>query len=130
DAAQLLPVGNAIDGGDALGISPAPRDRDITIGVIGRDHAVGDLEGAFLREQQKFVEEVVAFVLRSIELGAEIVMVEDELLAKELVRGGDQEDEVRRIAALHHIEAPGQSDLEQQARLMKESRGIFKKEAE
>src|SRR4029079_1629175 len=58
DAAQLLPVGNAIDGGDALGISAAPPARDITIGVIGRDHAVGDLEGAFLREQQKFVEEV------------------------------------------------------------------------
>src|SRR5439155_22206345 len=129
DTPELLPVGHAIDRGDVFRHPAAALDGDISISVVRGYHPVGEPEGAFLRQQQKPMKEPAAAIFRYIELGAQIMMVEDIFLAEELVGCGGEENEIGRIAALDHIEAAGEGDLQQEARFMKECAGIFEDEA-
>ena len=81
-------------------------DGDALVGLVGRDGHVSRLERPAFEQHHQFVEQVAPAEFGFVQLGVDIVVVEQELLAKEqLEESPDQEDEIRRIARMDRVEA-------------------------
>ena len=68
--------------------------------------------------------------LRFHQFGTQIMEVEDEPLAEQLVWQRIEEQDVRRIADLDHVKARAAGDLRQQTTLVKQGAQIFDDKAE
>ncbi|WP_348240022.1 hypothetical protein, partial [Salmonella enterica] len=79
---------------------------DALVRLVRRDTNVGSLEGQTLEHQQCFVEKVAPIEFREIQLGIDVVMIENEPLTEQFVERADQKDRIRRISRLDHVEAP------------------------
>jgi hypothetical protein len=90
----------------ALGGHPAALDGDAAVGLVGRDRHVGAAERQPLEPHHQLPQGAAAPELGFVELRARVVVVEDELLAEELVERPDEEEQIRRIAGMHYVEAP------------------------
>src|SRR5437870_6657684 len=64
-----------------------------SVRLVGGDRHVGGAEGPRLELQHQAMEEITPAELGFVELGAEIVMIEDELLAEQLEEAADQEQQ-------------------------------------
>src|SRR5207248_9032340 len=58
-----------------------------------------------LFRSQQAVEEVAPAEFRLVELGREVVVIEEEFLAQQLEESPDQHEQVRRVAGVHDVEA-------------------------
>ena len=63
---------------------------------------------------QQLAAEAALAELRLVELGVDVVVVEHELLAEQLVEAADEEDRVRRIAGMDDVEAATEQHLQRQ----------------
>ena len=61
---------------------PPRSDSDAAIGLVGGDRDIRDFEGEALQPPHQLPEEAAPPELRLVELGVDVVMVEDELLAR------------------------------------------------
>jgi hypothetical protein len=68
--------------------------------------------GPVLELEHHAVEEIAPAELGLVELGARVVVVEDELPAEELEERADQEEKVGRIAGVDHVESTGKKYLQ------------------
>src|SRR6185369_8488117 len=101
-ATQIRPAAYDEDlGGRAL----AALDRNLAVGLVGRDAHVGGLERAALEPEHQAVEQIAALELRFVQLGIDVVMIEQEFLAEQLVEAADQEQRIGRIARVDRVEA-------------------------
>ena len=75
------------------------------------------------------MQEALRSELHGEQFGADIVMVEDEFLAHELEGQDRKKQQVRRIAGLHHVEAPLARDLQQKPELVEQRGCVFQHEA-
>jgi hypothetical protein len=82
------------------------RDRNLAIGIVGGDRDIGEREAPAFEPAEQLPEEIVAAEFRLVELGPDIVLVEDEAHAeKNLPETCHEKDEIWRIAGLDHVEA-------------------------
>ena len=79
--------------------------RDLAVALVGRDHHVGGAEVQPLEQHHQLPEEAALAELGLVELGVDVVMIEDVALAEELERPGDEEDQIGRVAALDRVES-------------------------
>src|SRR5712664_936953 len=93
-----------------LGEHAAAPDRDAPVGLVGGDRHVGGAEGPVLKLEHQAIEKITPAELRLVELGAEIVMVENEPLSEQLEKSTNQEEQVRRIARVYDVEASREQD--------------------
>ncbi len=119
-------VGDAVNHLDAFGGLAAAAHRQILEGGVGGDDRSPPSRRRGARTtMQRFIEKALVLVLDDEQFRADVVLVVDEPLAKQLERRRDEEDQVRRIACLDDREAALAIDLDQQARLMKQRGRIF-----
>ena len=107
DRAEAREVGSVAHDEDVLGIHPAALDGDAGVGPVGGQRHVGHPVGHALGAQRRAVAEVLAAPeARAVELGHEVVVVEDEAraLAAQAARG--QQQDVGRVAGVHDVESP------------------------
>ena len=112
---EPLEVGCAADDEDVLRTFAAALERDRAIRLVRRDHDVGERERPPLGGERQPVEEVSTAVEAGlVQLGNEVVVIEDERgpAALEHAHGGQQQ--IRRVARLHDLErlAPGEAQRE------------------
>src|SRR5204863_1634242 len=65
-----------------------------------------------------------------VELGAGVMMVEEELLAEELVEAADEEEQIRRVAAVNDVKAARGKHAQRQHKRPQERRAVFDEVAE
>src|SRR5437879_10720396 len=87
-----------------LGRHAAALDRDAPIGLVRSDRHVGGAESPVLELQHQTMEEITSAELRLVELGVKIMVIEDELLAEQLKKSADEEEQVGRIAGVNDVE--------------------------
>src|SRR5512140_2277706 len=69
---------------DLLGVEPAAAQGHVAVGLVGRDHEVGRGVGETLERAQPVVPEALAPEARDVDLGRQVVLVEQEALAEQL----------------------------------------------
>jgi predicted ATPase with chaperone activity len=109
---------------------PPARDRDLPVRLVGRDRHVRHLEREALEPDHELPEEVAAPELRLVELRVDVVVVEDEFLAQELEETADEEEEVRRVARMDHVEAAREEDAPRQEERVEERGGVLDRVAQ
>src|SRR5262249_53760893 len=82
---------------DALGCHPTALDGDAPIRVVGCDRQVARTKRPVLELAQHAIQTTAPAEFRFEQLGAEVVMIEHELLAEQLEEAADQEEQVGRI---------------------------------
>jgi hypothetical protein len=103
--AHALEARSAAHHEHALGRHAAALDGDAPVGLVGGDGHIGAAECPALQPEHQAVEEIPPAELGFVQLRVDVVVVEDELLAEQLEEPADQEEEVRRIAGMNHVEA-------------------------
>jgi len=104
-APQLDRVRPGADDGDVVAGLAAAIDRDLRVGAVGRHDVVGRPErGPFERDETAAREPGSAREARVEELGAQVVVVEDELGAVPRAQPPrDRPEDVRGVARLQHV---------------------------
>jgi hypothetical protein len=103
-----------------LGIHAAALDGDAPVRFVGGNRDIGRLECPALEPAQEPVEEIPAAEFRLVELGVDVVVIENELLAEQLEEPTDQKNRIRGIAGVDDVESacqqhsPGQHELPEQ----------------
>src|SRR5258706_6810552 len=82
----------------------AAPDRDAPVGLVGRDGYVRASESPALELEHQAMEEIAPAELRFVKLGAEVVVIEHELLSEQLEESAYQEEQVGRIAAVNDVQ--------------------------
>src|SRR5205807_6273733 len=72
------------------------------------------------------VEEVAPAEFRLVELGREVVVIEEEFLAQQLEESPDQHEQVRRVAGVHDVEAAREEHAPRQDEGRSEERRVGK----
>ena len=131
-APQPLGVGSGADDGDVRGALAAPGDGDVPVGVVGGDHVVrGPVGPALQRPQAPVGQRRAVREAGLVQLGAQVVVVEDEPGAVDGPQGqGDRPEDVRRVAGLHDREPAGPPRLERQPGRRQEGVDVLGKETE
>lgn len=93
-------------------VLPAALDGDLPVGLVGREHDVGEPERQPLERQEGLDDHVLATAVpRSEELREEVVVVEDEARALPPQRQRGQKEQIGRIARVNDIEWALASEL-------------------
>ena len=108
-------------------VHAAARQRDVAIRLVGGDHHVGGPESHALQRQQQFLAEAAPAELGFVELGIDVVVIEHELLAEQLVETADEENRVRRIAGVDDVEAAAEQDLQRQPELHDQRHAVLER---
>src|SRR5207302_5001481 len=83
---------------------PAAPHRDAPVGLVGRNGYVRAPESPVLELEHQSMEEITPAELCFVELGVEIVMIEQEFLTEQPEEPADQEEQVGRIAGVNDVE--------------------------
>ena len=131
-ALELLRVGAGADDGDVSRGLAAPGYGDLPVGIVGGDHVIRGPVRPALQRPQSAVGQPGAFREPGfVELGAQIVVVENELRP---VQGaeehGDRPEDVRWVARLQHSEPARSAGLEGQPERGEERVHVLVDEAE
>ena len=98
-------IGAAADHRRVGPVQTAPVHRHRPVGLVGGDHVVGGGEGGALeREEQRQGQAAITAEPGPVDLGTQVVVVEDEPDAAPPVPAGEGEVRVRRVAGLHDLE--------------------------
>ena len=92
-----------------LGWHSAAFHCDLPIRLVGRDAHVCRIESPPFEATQEPVPDVASAKLGLVELGIDIVVVKYKALAEQLEESRNQENRVRRIAAMDDVKAPCES---------------------
>ena len=104
-AREAAQVGRAADDEHALGRLPATLEGGAPIAVVGGDDDVGHPVGQALERDHAAIQQVLAAAeARQVELGHEVVLVEDHPGAAQLQRQRDEEQQVGRVADVDDVE--------------------------
>jgi hypothetical protein len=103
-----------------------PLLRYLAEGLIRDQYDIGRPKGAPFQEEQDSMKNAAATKFCFEDFGRDIVLVKDVLLPKELEWQGNQENIVRRIAALNNVETSCQEDSPCEQILPKKGICIFK----
>src|SRR4051812_4306051 len=122
---QTLEARAAAHDEHALRRHAAALERDAAIGLVGGDGDVGRTERELLEPQHQPIEKVAAPELREIQLGIRVVVVEQELLAEDLVEPADQEEEIGRIAVMDDVEAAREEHPQRQHERPEKRRAVL-----
>src|SRR5215472_13062181 len=87
DRAQLhaLEIGSRSNREHTLGCHAAALDRDPAIGLVGRDRYVGRRKSQALQQDERAPDDAAMPELSLVKLRAEVVMVENQLLAEQVL---------------------------------------------
>ena len=106
DRAEARQVGPVAHDEDVLGIHAAALDGDARVGAVGGQRHVGHAVGEALGAQRRAVAEVLAAPeARAVELGHEVVVVEDEARALAAQAARREQQDVGRVAGVDDVEA-------------------------
>jgi hypothetical protein len=98
---------------DPVGRHSAPPLGHRAVALVRGDDPVGSTEGGSLRPPHRPVEQVLTAPEPGlVQLGHQVVLVEQETGAAALERHGDQEEQVRRVAGVYDVDGtdlPGQA---------------------
>ena len=123
---KALQVGGAAHHEHHVGAFAAARQRHVAVGLVGRDDDIGRGERESLGETRHAVAEAASPELGLVELGHDVVLVEDDPGAvQESVPAGGQEEEVGRVADVDDIEAPGSPDTAGEPELLQSGGGVL-----
>jgi hypothetical protein len=130
-AVQPQRVGAGADDGNVGAGLAAALDRDPRIRPVGRDDVVGRPEGGALQSEQPPARQAAsAREPGVVELGAQVVVVEDEAGAvAPTEEPGERPEDVGRVARLEHLEAAGAPGAQHQPRRGEEGVGVLEDEA-
>jgi hypothetical protein len=115
DDLQPVQLGPAANDEHAAGVHATTFDGDAAVGLIRRDGDVCRSKGGSLQPHHQPPQQPTAAELGFVELGVDVVVVEDELRAEAaLVVAAHQEQQVRRVAGVNHVEPAFASHLARQ----------------
>src|SRR6185436_16922151 len=109
----------------ALGRHAATLDGDAAVRIVGGDGDVGEAEGEPLEQAHRLPEQVAPAELGLVQLGVGVVVVEHELLAEQLEEVADEEEQVRGIARVDHVEAPAEQHTPAQQEGPEQGSAVF-----
>ena len=124
-AMDALAVGHSIDDFDQRRRLAAATDGQVFERRVGRDDEIRHRVAHALEKHERPIEEALVAVFDDEKFWPDIVLIEDELLAHELERRGDQKDEIGRIAGLDDRKAALPVNLDQEPEFMEERRRVF-----
>ena len=84
-----------------------PEDEGVIFRVLPRERAAAVFSYLPLERQQDLVDQPIAVAAEAgvVHLRRQVVVVEDEALAEQLERRGDERKGVRRVGGVDHVEA-------------------------
>src|SRR5712664_273716 len=107
---ESLQIRSIPDNENILGSKTPSTCSKISITVIGRYDDIAKPVRQSLKPKLGLVEQILLSVFRKVQLGVRIMMIEDVFDAKEFERQSNEENGVRRIAALNDMKSVPQID--------------------
>ena len=131
-ALELVRVRAGADDGDVARGLAAAADGDVPVGIVGGDHVIrGPVRPALQRPQPPVGQLRALREPGFVELGAQVMVVEDELRpVQDTEEHGDRPEDVRRVARLQHREPARSAGLEGQPERREERVHVLVDEAE
>ena len=127
---DLVELGAAAHDEHLVRVHPSSFDGDAPIRLVRRNGDVGRSERPAFEPANEAIEKVAALKFRLVELGIDVVVIEDELLAEHLERQADKEYEVRRIARVDDVEASRRGNPQGQKELPEQRRDVLERVAQ
>ena len=129
DRRELREVGIAVHGNDVLGVFAVARGAKLLEGLVGGyDQIRAAIAQPFAGPGDRMADPAPV-ELGDVQLRANVVLVEDEFGAEQLVGQRDEKNQIGRVAGMNDVDAVPPPDSECQASLMVERAGVFEKEA-
>jgi hypothetical protein len=126
--AHAVEIGSRPDREYPTGAHSAAFDCNAAVGLIGSERYICGSESEPFEQHQTAPKKAPAAEFRLEQLGIEIVMVEDEFLSeKQLIKTCDQEDQVWRIATMNDIEPVLAKHTDRIRELPKQRACVFRK---
>ena len=137
EGAAIFPAGHRVHLLQVVEIRPGPHHkhalilhattlhRNFAIALVGGDGNGRAFKGDPFKKAHRLPEEAALVELGLIQLGVDVVVVENILHAQQAELPSDKEDEIRRIATLNDINAAREKDLPRQHRFPEQRRAIF-----